>query len=351
EATRDFTNAIADLNPADIASISVLKGPNAAALYGSRAANGVVLIRTKNGENINGLGVTINSNTTISTPLVLPDYQNIFGQGSNGQFKYVDGKGGGINDGVDESWGPPMDGRLIPQFYSNGKAVPFVPHPDNVKNFFKTGWKFNNGLSVAGSGDNYHFRFSYNNMDQHGIMPNTSQQKNSFSVNAGYDILPNLSLDVMANYIRRDAPNLPGGSHYRSSSPLLQFTWFGRQVDMNRLYQFYKEGNPINWNNLYYSNPYFVSYNNTAEQVRNRLIGIINLHYKSSDALSVSIRTGNNHYTDKRKMKVAFGTKGTPYCTYREENYAITENNTSRRINYTQQVSKDFNLDIMAGGN
>ncbi len=351
ESTRDFTNAIADLNPSDIASISVLKGPNAAALYGSRAAGGVVLIKTKDGSNVNGIGVTINSNTTISTPLVLPSYQNVFGQGSNGEFKFVDGKGGGINDAVDESWGPKMDGRLIPQFYSDGEPVPFVPHPDNVKSFFKTGWKFNNGLSVSGSGDNYHFRFSYNNLDQHGIMPNTSQQKNSFSVNAGYDILPNLSLDVMANYIRRDAPNLPGGSHYRSSSPLLQFTWFGRQVDMNKLYEFYKEGNPINWNNLYYSNPYFVSYNNTASQVRNRLIGSINLHYKLSDAFSASFRTGNDHYTDKRKMKVAFGTKGTPYGSYREETYAITENNTSGRINYTQQVSKDFNLDIMAGGN
>src|SRR5699024_2909489 len=88
-----------------------------------------------------------------------------------------------------------------------------------------------------------------------------------------------------------------------------------------------------------------------AEQVRNRLIGSINLHYKISDAFSASFRTGNDHYTDKRKMKVAFGTKGTPYGSYREENYAITENNTSGRINYTQQVSKDFNLDIMAGGN
>ena len=351
EDTRDFANAIADLNPADIASISVLKGPNAAALYGSRAANGVVLIQTKNGKDINGLGVTINSNTTISTPLVLPDYQNIFGQGSNGQFKYVDGKGGGINDGVDESWGPPMDGRLIPQFYSDGEPVPFVPHPDNVRNFFKTAYKFNNGLTVAGSGDKYNFRFSYNNMSQHGIMPNTSQQKNSFSVNAGYNILPNLSIDVMANYIRRDAPNLPGGSHYRSSSPLLQFTWFGRQVSMDRLYDFYKAGNPINWNNSYYSNPYMVSYENTASQIRNRLIGSIGLNYDITDELNFSFRTGNDRYTDKRKMKVAFGTKGTPYGSYQEEVYIINENNTSGRFSYTHQINSNFNLDVMAGGN
>lgn len=351
EATRDFTNAIADINPADIASISVLKGPNAAALYGSRAANGVILIQTKDGSKVNGLGVTLNSNTTVSTPLVLPTYQNVFGQGSQGKFKYVDGKGGGINDGVDESWGPPMDGRLIPQFYSNGEPVPFVPHPDNVKKFFKTGYKFNNGISVAGSGDNYNFRFSYNNMSQRGILPNTSQQRNSFSVHAGYTILPNLSLDVMANYIRRDAPNLPGGSHYRSSSPLLQFTWFGRQVSMDKLYEFYKAGKSINWNNLYYSNPYFVSYNNTASQTRNRLLGSVNLKYDVTEELQFSFRTGNDRYTDKRKMKVAYGTKGTPYGSYQEEVYIVDENNTSARFNYTHDLNQNINLDVMGGGN
>src|SRR5699024_4880538 len=182
ENVRDFSNAIADLNPADIASISILKGPNAAALYGSRAAAGVVLIRTKDGRNTKGLGISVNSNTTISQPLVLPDYQNIFGQGTNGKFKFVDGKGGGVNDAVDDSWGPNMDGRLIPQFFSDGEPVPFVPHPNNVRNFFETGYKLNNGISFSGSGDRYNFRLSYNNMDQHGIFPNTRQKKNYFSV-------------------------------------------------------------------------------------------------------------------------------------------------------------------------
>lgn len=135
--SRDFSNAISDLNSEDIESVSVLKGPNAAALYGSRAAAGVILIRTKTGKGAKGLGVTINSNTSFSNVQVLPEYQNQYGQGSNGKFSYVDGKGGGVNDGVDESWGPALDGSLIPQFYSNGQAVPFVAHPDNVKDFLK----------------------------------------------------------------------------------------------------------------------------------------------------------------------------------------------------------------------
>src|SRR5690606_25071236 len=132
---RDYANAIADINSEDIESMSVLKGPNAAALYGSRAAAGVILITTKSGKKRKGLGINVNSNNTLERIAILPDYQNIFGQGADGKFSYVNGKGGGINDGVDESWGPKMDGRLIPQFYSNGEAVPFLPHPDNVRSF------------------------------------------------------------------------------------------------------------------------------------------------------------------------------------------------------------------------
>ncbi|MBP1650396.1 MAG: TonB-dependent receptor plug, partial [Bacteroidetes bacterium] len=111
---RDFANAIADLNADDIESLNVLKGPNAAALYGSRAAGGVLVIKTKTGKGMKGYGVTVNSSATFENILVLPKYQNSYGQGSSGQFSYVDGKGGGVNDGVDESWGPKMDGRLIP---------------------------------------------------------------------------------------------------------------------------------------------------------------------------------------------------------------------------------------------
>src|SRR5204863_4606917 len=99
--SRDFANAISDLNSEDIESLTVLKGPNAAALYGSRAANGVILIKTKSGKGSKGLGITLNSNTSFSNLLGLPKYQNEYGQGSNGKFSYVDGKGGGVNDGVD----------------------------------------------------------------------------------------------------------------------------------------------------------------------------------------------------------------------------------------------------------
>lgn len=350
--SRDFANTISDINSEDIESMSVLKGPNAAALYGSRAAAGVILITTKKGKGSKGLGISVNSNTTFSSLLILPDYQNSYGQGASGKFSYVDGKGGGINDGVDESWGPRLDGRLIPQFNSNGVPVPFVAHPNSVRDFFNTGRTLNNGVAFSGSGDKYDFHLSYNNMDQTGVVPNSSQSKNSFLFNTSYKITPKLTLSAFANYVNSSADNLPGSGGKRASSTMLQFTWFGRQVDISQLKN-YKDanGNDFNWNNNYYSNPYFMAYENTVGQVRDRLIGNVELNYKIIDGLSANFRSGNDNYTDRRKIKIAYGTNGTPFGSYEEDTYTFNENNTEARLNYTKKLGSDFSLDALLGGN
>ncbi|MET0299735.1 MAG: SusC/RagA family TonB-linked outer membrane protein [Flavitalea sp.] len=350
--SRDFQNALSDLNPQDIESISVLKGPNAAALYGSRAAAGVVLIKTKTGKGSKGLGIEVNSNTVFSNLKVLPDYQNQYGQGSNGTFSYVDGKGGGVNDGVDESWGPALDGSLIPQFYSNGQAVPFVAHPDNVRDFFRTGTTLNNGVAITGSGDKYDFRIAYNNLHQEGVVPNSSQGRNSFSINAKYKIAEALTLSAVANYIKNDADNLPGSYGRRATSTMLQFTWFGRQVDINRLKNYKNaDGSTFNWNNSYYSNPYFIAYENTVQQNKNRLIGAVELNYKIAEGLSANARIGTDFYNDRRKIKVAFGTNGTPFGSYEEDAYYVSETNAEFRLEYVKKLNSDFSIDVFAGGN
>jgi TonB-linked SusC/RagA family outer membrane protein len=350
--SRDFANAISDLNSEDIESISVLKGPNAAALYGSRAAAGVILIKTKTGKKSKGLGITINSNTSFSNLLILPEYQNAFGQGSNGKFSYVDGKGGGVNDGVDESWGPALDGTLIPQFYSNGEAVPFVAHPDNVRDYFKTGYTYNNGVAISGGGEKYDVRFSYNNQKQTGVVPNSSQGKNSFLLNTTYKIAPQLTLHASANYIQDNAGNLPGAFGRRATSTMLQFTWFGRQVDINQLKNYRNaDGSTFNWNNSYYSNPYFVAYENTVGQRRDRILGNVELNYKITDELSANFRTGSDYYNDRRKIKVAYGTNGTPFGSYEEDAYSVNENNTEARLDFNKKLNEDVSLDVFAGGN
>lgn len=350
--SRDFANAISDINAEDIESMSVLKGPTAAALYGSRAAHGVILIKTKSGKKKKGLGITFNSNNVFENVLVLPKFQNVYGQGANGQFSYVDGKGGGLNDGVDESWGPKMDGQNIPQFGSNGQAIPFVAHPNNVRSFFKTGFTTDNGISIADAGDKYNYRISFNNLHQTGITPNTQQNKRNLSFNTSFKITPRLTLFTTGNYYLLDAPNLPGVGGKRATSAMLQFIWFGRQVDMQKVKDaYFNTGSPDNWNNAYYPNPYFGAYQNTVQQRRDRILGDVGLQYELSNGLNIKLHSGLDQYNDRRKSRVAFGTSGTPFGSYEEDAYRVNENNTELLLNYNKQLNSDFSLNLIAGAN
>ncbi|MGH7446349.1 MAG: TonB-dependent receptor plug domain-containing protein, partial [Longimicrobiales bacterium] len=167
----DYGNTAQDIDPSNIESISILKGPNAAALYGSRAANGAVVITTKSGSGTSGsgLGLSATMQFTTETPLRLPNYQNLYGQGINGQFRFVDGAGSGLWDHVDESWGPRLDGRLIDQF--TGPQQPWLPQPDNVRDFFDTGRTLNMNVAVARAGDNSNVRLSLTNTNVAGMTP------------------------------------------------------------------------------------------------------------------------------------------------------------------------------------
>lgn len=356
---RDFKNAIADLNPEDIQSMSVLKGPNAAALYGARAAHGAIIITTKNGKGQKGLGVTGHVSTQVSFAANLPEFQNLYGQGAGGRFSYVDGKGAGVNDGVDESWGPRLDaGLLIPQFDSpvdangNRTATPWVSNPNNVNDFFRTGFTSNYGVAIAKADDKYQFRISYNNEHQKSIVPGASTNKTNFTLNTDYKLAKWVSVGATANYILYSAPSLPGsamasGSNARSNSTMLQFLWFGRQVNTASL----KEDYSRNWNSSYYSNPYWNAYYNTQSQDRHRLIGDFHLAFHLLDGLDLRLRTSTDWYNDKRKSKVKWGTSGTPYGNYSEENYTVQENNTEAVLTYQKQISQDWNVDALVGFN
>jgi len=189
----DFGNGAMDINPNDIESVSVLKGPSAAALYGTRASNGVILINTKKGKAQKGLGVSFNTSATIESAFQLPEFQNSFGQGNSGQFEFVDGLGGGINDNITFSYGPALDAGLnIAQFDSpvtlpNGNVVrggdvavhggapitptPFVSNPDNLKNFYETGRTLINNLAFSGGSDLGSYRLSLTDLSSESIIP------------------------------------------------------------------------------------------------------------------------------------------------------------------------------------
>lgn len=366
EGEVDYGNAAGELNPNDIESITVLKGPNAAALYGSRAANGVVLITTKSGKGQKGVGISFNSQASIENPLKLPDYQYEYGQGQDGQYSYVNGMGGGINDNALQNWGPPMNGQLIPQFDSpvdpvTGEriATPFVAYPDQLKDFFQTGRTYTNNLAIAGSNDKLNFRFSYTNHSQAGIVPNTDLGRNAISLNSGYAISPKLKFDANINYVNSGSDNRTSYGAKNDDAIMKIFLNMPRNVDVNSLRNYWQEGtsntqqnSPI-WgaNNNRLNNPYFVVYENLNGNNRDRVYGNVRLNYNILPDLSLMLRSGRDFYNDKRTMRYANSSAQYVNGSYQEDDIYFLETNHDALLSYNTKLGTDFTVNASLGGN
>ena len=369
----DYGNGAGEINPDDVESISVLKGPNAAALYGSRAANGVIIITTKSGKNNKGLGVSVNSTATFENPLRLPDWQDQYGQGNRGAFSFVDGEGGGIADGVDESWGPRLDGQPIPQFDSprnvpgfrggdvdvapDGSTItptPWRAHPNNVTDFFETGLTLTNNVAVSGGNESGNFRLSYTNLDQTGMLPNTDLRRNTVLLSGGYKLSEKLKADATVNYIRSRSDNRPSIS-YGTESLMYLWVWYGRQINTDNLRDYWQPGlegqQQFNYNYNYHDNPYFTSYENTNGQAKDRLLGNISLTYDFTDDLSLMVRSGTDFYRELRDRKRAFSTQRFPFGMYREDNIFFEERNTDFLLSYNKTLDQVWSLGASFGGN
>lgn len=369
----DYGNGAAEVNPDDIESISILKGPNAAALYGSRAANGVIIITTKSGKGVKGIGVSVNSTTSFERPLRLPDWQDVYGQGNRGQFAFVDGSGAGIADGVDESWGPRMDGQPIPQFDSQRDATgfrggdidaapdgstitptPWQSYPNNVTDFFETGVTLTNNVALSGGNENGSFRLSYTNLDQSGMLPNTDLGRNTLLFSSDYQLTDKLTANAMVNYIRTRSDNRPSIS-YGTESLMYLWVWYGRQINTNNLRNYWQPGlegrQQYNYNYNYHDNPYFTMYENTNGQAKDRVLGNISLTYKFTDELSLMVRSGTDFYRELRDRKRAFSTQRFPFGMYREDNIFFEERNTDFLLSYNKTLDEKWDISASFGGN
>jgi TonB-linked SusC/RagA family outer membrane protein len=370
---RDYGNAASDINPSDVENISVLKGASAAALYGSRAVNGVVLITTKSGRSRTGqtgLGVTLEENVMWEDPLVIPKFQDLYGQGSADDanaglysFEYVDGAYGGVNDGVDESWGPRLDGRLLPQFDSPYDVetgvrtpTPWIAHPDNVKSFFETGMKRTTNFAVTGAKQGANFRLSIGNQKIKGILPNTDLTKNNVSLNGELAVTNKITVGGSATYISNKSNNIAENG-YNGGNPMQSMgQWFGRQVDMTVLKDRYKEFNPItgtpfNWNSSYHNNPYWNLYNNTNSRNRDRMMGNMNISWKFTDWLSFKAMAGTDWYVEDIMERVAVGDVGIGYPKGYFNSYSNRrqEINANARLEFIKSFGA-FGIDGSLGG-
>jgi TonB-linked SusC/RagA family outer membrane protein len=366
----DYGNALSDINPDDIETLSVLKGPNAAALYGSRAANGVILITTRKGGNSGGkMRTEINTNLTFENLAILPKFQNLYGQGSGGEFEWVDGNYGGVNDGVDESWGPRLDGRLICQFTSPGagtancQPTPWVAHPDNVKDFFRTGVTASSTVGVSGGTERSYGRLSLGADNINGIFPNNLFQRRTASLSGTFKASEKLTADGSVQYIRNSGRNRPGVG-YSGRNPLQSmFNWFGRQVDIEALRNFGQGGlvnggpatREFNWNYSYHNNPFWQQEENPQLDDRDRLIGSVSMNYQFAEGFNAMLRTGSDIYRFGIQQMYARGAEEFADLQYnggfRFQNDYRNDNNTDLTFTGNRRLSSWLDLNAVAGGN
>ncbi|MGB2759572.1 MAG: SusC/RagA family TonB-linked outer membrane protein [Maribacter stanieri] len=368
----DYGNGASEINPQDIESINVLKGPAAAALYGSRAANGAIIITTKKGKSQSSkLGISFNTGVTIENVLMLPDWQNEYGQGNNQQFAFVDGSGSGIADGVDESWGPRLDtGLMIPQFDSprtdgtrGGDTfvsdadiipTPWVSQPDNTKDFFETGITKTNSIAISKSGEMGNMRLSFQNLDQEGTLPNTDLKRNTLSFSGTMNVSDKVKVNANINYVKTDSDNRPAVG-YGTESIMYLFIWYGRQLNTNNLRDYWQPGlegtQQFNYNYNYHDNPYFTMYENTNAQDKDRIFGNVSLTYDINENWKLLLRSGRDFYRDFRVRKRAFSTQRFPFGTYQEDNIFFEESNSDVLLSYDKNLGEKFKLNVSAGGN
>jgi TonB-linked SusC/RagA family outer membrane protein len=357
----DRGNAASDINPDDVETITVL-GPNAAALYGSRASNGVILITTKSGKGTKGLGVSFNTSMQFDRPMRLPDFQNSYGQGaSDSFFQYVDGSNG--DESVDESWGMPLDiGLEAVQWTSGGQyAEPWVSKPNNLKDFLETGVLATQNISLAGSNEKGNFRLSFTNLKQTGTLPNTELKRQTIALNSGLNLSNKLSADFSANYVASIANRPVSG--YSGQNAIQQFIWSGRNVDFAKLEDYKNlplattgQGagySPVNWNDRFQNNPYWAAHNNLNDSDKDRIYGNVKVNYKLNDWLSVFVRSGLDYFTDGQSTIRAKGIESTTNGNgfFSEYSETVFEANTDFLISLRKELSSDFVISAAAGGN
>jgi TonB-linked SusC/RagA family outer membrane protein len=371
----DYGNGIGDFSSDDIESITVLKGPGAAALYGTRAANGVVVIETKDGYTNKGFRVSVNSSVTFDQIAFAPQFQNVYGQGAGGVFAYEDGLGGGIGDGGLVSFGPTMDGQLITQFDGpstdlNGNPVrggdviarngnpiqptPWVANPNNVESFFQTGVTSQQNFAISAGDALSNYRFSFTRMDNTGTIPNTDYTRNNIALTANQQINKKLKLRTYVNFINSSSDHRPGLG-YGSENAMYSFLWMGRQVNLDNAKDYWQAGQEgfqqFNYNTQWLDNPYFNVYENTNAFDKNRLLGNAALTYAITDDLSLRLRSGMDGYNDLRKSKRAFSTQRFKNGAYREDEVTYTELNTDVLLSYKNKIGEKINWNASIGAN
>lgn len=352
-----------DINPEDIESVTILKGPAAAALYGARASNGAILITTKSGKGAGKnkkMEISYSTSLTFESPLKLPELQNQFGQGHSTS-----------NDGVGEhilnenwSWGPAFDGKMRPwgrvveiDGVPQQRVKPFVALPNNLRDFFNTGTTFSNNLSLGGGNELSNYYLSVGDVTQKGIVPTSEFKRTSFMINGSTKLTNKVYSSSSINYVRTTNNALLSGQSDESSFNALIQT--PRDISLLELKDLSNPFNTIdNFYNEYAINPWEALQNNRYNTKVDRIIGNIQLGYKPMEWLDVSYRLGTDFYTDGRRQYRAIRRPVGPNSTfntqpgfYEESKYIVSELVGDLMVTAKKDFSDNFGVSVLLGHN
>ena len=362
----DYGSNVSDLNPDDIETVTVLKGPGATALYGSRAAGGALIITTKSGARKDkGIGITINSNFNIDQVNRWPDYQYAYGEGrTSAYFSYGDSPDGantGTTVAAGRAWGPKFNGQSYYQYNPNApngkptESTPWVAHRDYISGFFQTGTTHSNNISLEGGGENGSARLSLTYLKNKWILPNTGFQRLNAALSVNQKLTSRLRLTGRANYSNKRSDNLPLAGYNNQSlmyflilgtTPNIRPEWFKPywQPGLENVQQ----RNPFNPTP---DNLYLDLYEMMNKMNKHGLIGNISATYQITDKLDLLVRSGVDMSFEFRSQQRPFSMTRYPRGMYREQNVFSYESNTDFLLTYRSNLPGRFNLTASAGGN
>lgn len=359
----DFGNTANDINPGDIETLTVLKGAGATSIYGSRGANGVIIITTKKGKS-GKIRVDVNASAVFSEPGILPRLQKKFGQGWDGQF-WLSENG---------SWGPRLDGkdRVWGAIVDNSQLIkPFRFVEDNVRKLYETGIEYNNTLSVSGGNDNSTFLLSYGNVYSDGIIPtdNDSYRRNSLSLR-GTTRYKGFSAEASLNYVNRNQRFVETGQSASGigSSFFEQIIQIPVDIPIEDLRDYKnKFFNVDNYFTPFAENPYYTLIENGSRSRNDRFYGSVNLQYKATNFLSFQLQQGidNTNATSKQWRNKNAPTPGSwnaganpekssrsaDIGSVQEGSQKYYEYDTKAHALFRSDIGKDFNIDGLVGIN
>lgn len=351
-------SALNDINPDDIESMSILKGASAAALYGSRATNGVIVITSKRGSKSKGLGISVSSSYTYDQRAYMPEYQNIFGGGTSSDFQVnADGQKVYLGDTY-RSFGPRMDGTEV--LWWDGKVRPFSPQPDNYRDIFKDGYTNNNSISITNGNEKGSLRLSYTNMNYGGFLPNMTQHKNNFNFSGNMKIHERLTVDASVAYNMSNTHNPPTRIDRVSNYPMPrnEITQLWKDHYKNKEGYFMTDelsklssGNRDNIVNYLLWQQNENSYTNDRE----RFIASVSANLKIFDFLNLRVRGGTDRYYDKKESKEMFKKYADPADMnnlqggYEKVDNHYTKNYIEGLLMFNKTLGTDFDVTANVG--